>query len=45
MKTHLLDHDAAEVAMLEETEGGVLLREDARELYVQLVQFRHFLQG
>jgi len=43
--THLLDHDAAEVAMLEGTEGRVLLRQDVGQLYVEGVQCGHFLQG
>ena len=45
IKAHLLDHDAAEVAVLERTEGWILLSQDVGQLNVELVELRHFLQG
>lgn len=41
--THLLDHYAAEVPMLEGAKGWVLLGENMGKFDVELVQLRHFL--
>ena len=42
--THLFDHDAAEVTVLEGGEGRVLLSQNMGQLHIHLVQLIHLLQ-